>query len=130
VMWNMYLTNVFRPSPPPKVPRSTPAKGKQSNPRPQLPTTNNPSGKLLTLNGNKEKRKVLVMRNTKHQTRFVGNCQVMEPWTKIACSHCYGTTTVVGYQTHTRGCYLYAVDSGKLEQWEKNRSHKSAYQAG
>jgi hypothetical protein len=25
---------------------------------------------------------------------------------------------------------LYAVDNGKLEQWEKNHSHKSAYQSG
>jgi hypothetical protein len=54
----------------------------------------------------------------------------MEPGTKIARPHCYGATTVVGYQAHTCRCYLYAVDNGKIEQWEKNRSNKSAYQAG
>jgi hypothetical protein len=56
------------------------------------------------------------MRKTIQKTQFVGNCQVMEPGTKIARSHCYGATTVVGYQAHTRRCYLYAIDNGKLEQ--------------
>jgi hypothetical protein len=64
-----------------------------------------------------------------HKTEFVGNCQVMEPWTKIAYSHCYGATTVFGYEAHTRGFYLYAIANDKLEQLEKNHSKKNTYQA-
>jgi hypothetical protein len=92
------------PPPPSKVARVTHAQGNQPNKvfwkSQQFPNTKSdaksPALKLLFLNDETGKRSVSVQHRMMVHTQFIGKNQIMEPETKVACSHCYKEISVIG----------------------------------
>jgi hypothetical protein len=83
-------------------------------------------GQMLELNDDHETRQVFIEKKMLPDN-FVGNNLVLQVEQDIACRCCLKKTSLVGFYSHTRLCYLYCFKYGKLEQFKGFTGSKKKY---
>jgi hypothetical protein len=90
------------------------------------PKRNVLQGKMLELTDDHETRQVFV-ENKILPANFVGNNFVLQVEQDIACPCCLKKTSLAGFYSHTRLCYLYSYKYDKLEQSKRFTGAKKKY---
>jgi hypothetical protein len=81
---------------------------------------------MLELTDDHETRQVFVEKKML-PADFVGNNLVLQVEQDIVCPCCLKKTSLVGFYSHTRLCYLYCYKYNKLEQFKRFTGTKKKY---